>query len=127
MKKILIIDDEKDFAFFVKQNLELAGAYAVTICANGKDGIACALRDKPDIILLDVIMSDMSGFEVLKALKSDKATTAIPVIMLTAVDIEEAKEKTSGLSSEDYIVKPVAISDLKAKLDSVLSRPRRKR
>ena len=122
MKKILIIDDEKDFGFFVKQNLELVGGYSVIVTTGGKDGIAAALRYKPDLILLDVIMPQMSGFEVLQALKDGTATTMIPVIMLTAVDTDEAKEKALGLYNEDYIVKPVAISELKAKIDAVLAR-----
>jgi two-component system OmpR family response regulator len=122
MKKILIIDDEKDFGFFVKQNLELVGGYSVIVTTGGKDGIAAALRYKPDLILLDVIMPQMSGFEVLQTLKDGTATTMIPVIMLTAVDTDEAKEKALGLYNEDYIVKPVAISELKAKIDAVLAR-----
>lgn len=122
MKKILIIDDEKDFGFFVKQNLELVGGYSVIVATSGKDGIAAALRYKPDLILLDVIMPQMSGFEVLQELKNGTATTMIPVIMLTAVDTDEAKEKALGLYNEDYIVKPVAISELKAKIDAVLAR-----
>jgi len=122
MKKILIIDDEKDFGFFIKQNLELLGSYNVIVATNGKDGIAAAMRYKPDLILLDVIMPKMSGFEVLQALKEHKETTMMPVIMLTAVDTDEAKEKALGLYNEDYIVKPVAISELKAKVDAVLAR-----
>ena len=122
MKKILIIDDEKDFGFFLKRNLELSGIYSVTVVTNGRDGINLALRQKPDLILLDVIMPEMSGFEVLKTLKADKSTMTIPVVMLTAVDTEEAKEKALGLYNEDYIVKPVSISELMAKVDSVFSR-----
>lgn len=122
MKKILIIDDEKDFGFFIKQNLELVGGYSVMVTTGGKDGIAAAQRNKPDLILLDVIMPQMSGFEVLQALKDNTTTTMIPVIMLTAVDTDEAKEKALGLYNEDYIVKPVAISELKAKIDAVLAR-----
>ena len=122
MKKVLIIDDETDFVFFVKQNLELAGEYSVIVATSGKDGISAALRHKPDLILLDIVMPQMSGFEVLQALKDSRATTSIPVVMLTAVDTDEAKEKALGLYDEDYIVKPVAISELKTKIDSVLSR-----
>jgi len=122
MKKILVIDDERDFGFFIKQNLELLGSYNVIVATNGKDGIAAAMRYKPDLILLDVIMPKMSGFEVLQALKEHKETTMMPVIMLTAVDTDEAKEKALGLYNEDYIVKPVAISELKAKVDAVLAR-----
>jgi DNA-binding response OmpR family regulator len=127
VKKMLVIDDEKDFGYFLKQNFELAGGYSVTVATNGRDGIAAATRDRPDLILLDVIMPDMSGFEVLKELKENRPTAAIPVIMLTAVDTEEAKGKALGLYNEDYIVKPVAISDLKAKVDEILSRRGHKR
>ena len=122
MKTILVIDDEKDFAFFVKQNLELMGGYKVLITTNGREGLSAASRHKPDLIVLDLVMPEMSGFEVLKALKTNSATMQIPVIMLTAIDTEEAKEKALGLYNEDYIVKPVAISVLKAKIDSVLAR-----
>lgn len=122
MKKILIIDDEKDFAFFIKQNLEMGGAYSVVLATNGRDGINIALRQKPDLIILDVIMPEMGGFEVLKALKADDGTMMIPVVMLTAVDTEEAKEKAIGLYNEDYIVKPVSIAELKAKVDRVFTR-----
>ncbi|MCM8760798.1 MAG: response regulator [Candidatus Omnitrophica bacterium] len=127
MKKILVIDDEEDFAFFVKQNMELGGAYTVKVCASGKDGIVAALRYRPDLILLDVIMPDMSGFEVLKTLKGNRATASIPVIMLTAVEESETKRGKAGLAVEDYIVKPVAISELKSRVENAISRRLRKR
>jgi DNA-binding response OmpR family regulator len=122
MKKILMIDDERDICLLIKQNLELSGDYRVVIATNGKDGIASAARKKPDLILLDIIMPGMSGFDVLEKLKSRPETTAIPVVMLTAVGTEEAREKAAGLYDEDYIVKPVRTETLKAKIEEVLSR-----
>lgn len=122
MKKVLMIDDEKEFAMVVKQNLEMKGDYRVEIATDGKSGIAAALHHKPDLILLDIIMPGMGGFDVLRELKNKKETTSIPVIMLTAVGSEEAKEKALGLYDEDYIVKPVLLSDLDAKIRAVLSR-----
>ena len=122
MKKILLIDDEKDFIYFIKKDLELSGAYIVLAATNGKDGLYMAARQKPDLIMLDVVMPSMGGFEVLKALKENKSTTMIPVIMLTAIDTDEAREKALGLYNEDYIVKPVSISDLKAKIDGIFAR-----
>lgn len=122
MKKILLIDDEKDFGFFIKQNLDMTGEYSVTVATNGRDGISLAARLKPDLIILDVVMPEMSGFEVLRALKTTSATTSIPVVMLTAIDTEEAKEKALGLYNEDYIVKPVSVSELKTKIDNILAR-----
>ena len=122
MKKVLIIDDEKDFSYFVKKDLEMTGAYIVLTAANGKDGIDMALRHRPDVIILDVIMPQMGGFEALSVLKANKRTTDIPVIMLTAIDNDEAKEKALGLYNEDYIVKPVSVSELKTRIDKVLAR-----
>ncbi|MCX5677506.1 MAG: response regulator [Candidatus Omnitrophica bacterium] len=122
MKKILIIDDEAEFCRVVKQNLEMKGDYRVEVATDGKGGIDAALRNKPDLILLDIIMPGMGGFDVLRELKSKKETTSIPVIMLTAVDSEEAKEKALGLYDEEYIVKPVLLGDLDSKIKAVLSR-----
>jgi DNA-binding response OmpR family regulator len=122
MKKILVIDDEKDFGFFIEQNLELTGLYNVVVVNDPRDGVKAAVRQKPDLIILDVIMPGMSGFDVLAELKENRATTSIPVIMLTAVDNDEAKEKALSFYNEDYIVKPVAISELKEKIGAVLSR-----
>ena len=122
MKRVLMIDDEKEFCMVVKQNLEMKGDYSVEIATDGKSGIAAALHRKPDLILLDIIMPGMGGFDVLRELKNKRETTSIPVIMLTAVGSEEAKEKALGLYDEDYVVKPVLLSDLDAKIRAVLSR-----
>lgn len=121
-KKILIIDDEEDLSFFVKANLELAGAYEVIVAANGKTGIKAAIQHKPDLILLDIMMPKMNGFEVLERLKSEHETLSIPVIMLTAKGDDESKLKASRRYNEDYIVKPVQIDTLKSKIEDVLGR-----
>jgi DNA-binding response OmpR family regulator len=122
MKKILLIDDEKDFCLITKQNLELGGGYKVIIATSGKEGISAARRDKPDLILLDIIMPSLSGFDVLKRLKEISETLSIPVIMLTAVGTEAAKEMATSLYGEDYIVKPVRTDVLRAKIEEVLLR-----
>ena len=122
MKKVLMIDDEKDFAMVVKRNLEARGEYSVIVATDGRSGISAAVQHKPDLILLDIIMPGMGGFDVLKELKSKENTVSIPVIMLTAVGTEEAKEKALSMFNEDYITKPVLISDLDAKIKSILSR-----
>lgn len=122
MKKILIIDDEKEFCRVIKQNLEMRGGYHVEAAMDGKRGIEAALQNKPDLILLDIIMPGMGGFDVLRELKGRRETASIPVIMLTAVGSGEAKEKALGLSGEDYIVKPIPINDLDLKIKNILSR-----
>lgn len=122
MKKILMIDDEKEFCMVVKKNLEIKGDYTVEIATDGRSGISAAVHHKPDLILLDIIMPGMGGFDVLRELKNKQETTSIPVIMLTGVGGEAAREKALGMYDEDYIVKPVSLPDLNAKIRAVLSR-----
>ena len=120
-KKILIIDDEEDFCFFVKKNLEAISNYEIITANKGKKGIQIARKEKPDLILLDIMMPGIDGFEVLKRLKANEKTQSIPVIMLTAKDEDESKIKASGLYCEDYLVKPVEKLVLRAKIQKVLS------
>ena len=120
-KKILIIDDEEDFCYFVKKNLEAISNYEIIVANKGKKGIQIARKEKPDLILLDIMMPGIDGFEVLKRLKANEKTHNIPVIMLTAKDEDESKIKASGLYCEDYLVKPVEHVVLKAKMHKVLS------
>lgn len=120
-KKILLIDDEKDFCYFVKANLQLIGNYEVIIATGGKKGIRNAHKHKPDLILLDILMPGIDGFEVLKRLKEHKKTRRTPIIMLTAKEEDESKIKASRSFCEDYIVKPVEIKVLLSKIEKVLS------
>lgn len=118
--RILMIDDEKDLGFFVKANLELVGDYEVLIATSGKEGLRSASWHKPDVILLDIMMPGMDGFEVLKKLKTDTKTESIPVIMLTAKTDDESKITAAGLYGDDYLIKPVEFKTLKARIDSAL-------
>ena len=120
-KKILIIDDDKKFISLVKVTTQLISNYTFITASSGKKGIRAALKETPDLILLDVMMPGMDGFEVLKRLKKSEETQYIPVIMLTAKNEDESKVKAAGLYCEDYIVKPVEIKVLKAKIHKVLS------
>jgi len=120
-KKILLIDDEEDFCYFLKKNLEAISNYEVIVATKGKKGIMAALEEKPDLILLDIMMPGIDGFEVLKRLKSNEKTLNIPVIMLTAKNEDESKIKAAGLYCDDYIVKPVEKIVLKAKIHKILS------
>ena len=122
MRKVLIIDDEKDYCLFIKQNLELVGGFSVTVANDGKSGIESAIHNKPDVILLDIRMPRMGGFEVLRELKKNKETGRIPVIMLSALDSEEVREKALSIYGEDYITKPVEVAVLKARIERVLSK-----
>lgn len=119
--RILMIDDEKDLCYFVKANLEMVGNYEVITAISGKEGLRAAFWHKPDIILLDVMMPVMDGFEVLKKLKEDVKTETIPVVMLTAKADDESKMKAAGLFGDDYLIKPVEFKTLKGRIDSILA------
>ncbi len=119
--KILAIDDEEDFCFFVKRNLERLGSEVIT-ATGGEEGFKLARKHKPDLILLDIMMPGIDGFEVLKKLKEDTETIAIPIIMLTGKDDDDSKIKAAGLYDEDYIVKPVEVDALRSRIEEALTR-----
>jgi len=122
MKKVLIIDDEENFCEFVKMCLELTHQYEVIMAHKPKKGLKMALKQHPDLILLDLMMPGMTGFEVLEELKLDEETLSIPVIMLTAQNDDESKIASASRYCEDYIVKPVDTEVLREKVADVLSR-----
>lgn len=120
MQKILVIDDEKDFCFFVKENLELTGNCEVTCAFNGEEGLALAGHKKPDIVILDLLMPKMDGRSVLDKLKQNSATSDTPVILLTAIDPTEARLRVPGLPKEAYLTKPVTLENLRKTIDKLL-------
>jgi DNA-binding response OmpR family regulator len=121
MNTILIIDDEEDLVFFIKSALELHGRYRVFYSTDGKSGIEIARREKPTLILLDIMMPEMDGLEVLKELKEDTRTEAIPVVMLSAKNDDHSMTEAFGSYAQYYIVKPVEMDVLAAQIDYVLS------
>ncbi|WP_440951596.1 response regulator [Methanococcoides sp. FTZ1] len=118
---ILIVDDEPDAVIATKRALEADG-YNVITAENGSMAFEMLRSDIPDVILLDVMMPDMDGFEVCKRLKDDPAYKDIPVIMLTAKG--EIDDKVGGLSigADDYVTKPFNLKELKARIKTVLRR-----
>ena len=122
VKNIVIIDDEKDFTFFIKSLLESVRPYKVTTAADGKDGLRLVHLIKPDMVLLDITMPGLSGFDVLDKIKSDRKTQSIPVVMLTAHGDDDSRIKAAGLYNEEYITKPVTREDLLRRIDAVLQR-----
>lgn len=121
-KLILAIDDEKDVCSVLKDGLERSGELKVITANNGKHGLHMAKRAKPDLILLDIEMPKMDGFEVLERLKTDAKTYHIPIIMLTGKRDDAFKIAASRLYSEEYITKPVSIIALKNSIDTILAR-----
>ena len=125
-KKILLIDDEENFCFLVKQNLEDTGDFIVETISDPDKGIKLAHKIVPDAILLDITMPKKSGLQVLEILKQNLKTMAIPIIMLTAHSDSDTKLKASYLYGDDYLVKPVSYEVLKAKIDEVIARKQKK-
>ena len=120
MPRILIVDDEPAMVRGLEDNLRFEG-YQTLSAANGREGLALALREGPDLILLDVMMPEMSGWDVLRAL--GKKGLDVPVIMLTARGEEMDRILGLELGADDYIAKPFALRELLARVRAVLRRP----
>lgn len=112
-KKILIVDDEADFAEMMKWNLEETGKYEVVIETKGKQALSTAKNVKPDLIILDIIMPDIGGEDVEGLLKADKELKSIPIIFLTAIVKEgDMPSKTHGKRRRIFLSKPVSFDKL---------------
>ena len=121
MKKILIIDDEEDFCFFLKQNLEAIGSFEVFTSPDGEQGLELAKKIAPDLILLDIMMPGMDGSDVAAELKRDRRTENIPAIFLTAIVKEmEIKSSEGFIAGWHYIAKPVEIVKLLALINNLI-------
>ena len=118
MKKVLLVDDEVDILEFLKYNLEQEG-FEVLVSSNGKDALAKISQD-PDLIVLDIMMPEMDGFELYKKIKSEKDYQDIPIIFLTAKSGETDEIKGLDLGASDYIQKPISPTKLVARIKSNL-------
>jgi two-component system, OmpR family, alkaline phosphatase synthesis response regulator PhoP len=119
-KTILIVDDERDILDMLRYNLEKDG-YGVLTALNGKSAMEQA-HLKPDLILLDVMMPELDGWEVCKQLKRDQKTASIPVLFLTARGAEVDEVLGLEIGADDYIVKPISVRKLMARVRAVLRR-----
>ncbi len=119
MSRILIIEDNEDLAFGLRNNLEIEG-YEIETASTGKDGLRQAAEFGPDLILLDLMMPEMDGFEVLESLRKNDDST--PVLILTARG--EELDKVRGLRSgaDDYVTKPFGLMELLARVEALLRR-----
>ncbi len=108
-KRVLLIDDEPSFTHMLKLNLEETGAYEVREENRGRFGLTAAREFKPDLILLDVVMPDMSGGEVTYQIESDRDIKNTPIVFLTAA----AKKKDEGtITGRTIIAKPVTVKEV---------------
>src|SRR5437762_7807503 len=119
MTKILIVEDEPNMVAGLRDNFEFEG-YQVVSSFDGKEGLEQALKESPDLVVLDVMMPKMSGLDVCKQLKARRPS--IPIIMLTARGQEVDKVVGLELGADDYVTKPFSIRELVARVKAVLRR-----
>jgi DNA-binding response OmpR family regulator len=119
MTKILIVEDEPNMRMGLKDNLEFEG-YEVDFADNGDDGLKKILENKYDLILLDVMMPKMSGFDVCKKAREKSITT--PIILLTAKGEEVDKIVGLEIGADDYVTKPFSLRELLARIKAILRR-----
>jgi DNA-binding response OmpR family regulator len=119
MAKILVLEDEESIAQPLQENLAFEG-YEVLAAGNGNQGLALALAHHPDLILLDIMLPGLNGFEVCRRLRQKGLTT--PIIFLTARSDEADKVRGLDLGGDDYVTKPVGVMELLARIKAVLRR-----
>jgi DNA-binding response OmpR family regulator len=117
--KILVVDDEPNIAELLEIDLDSAG-YEVIIAYNGKEALERVKEIRPDLILLDVMMPELNGFQTCEILRKDEDNISIPIIMLTAQDDESEISKALELGADDYAIKPVKKNELFKKIEKLL-------
>lgn len=124
-EKILIVEDERDIIRMLDYNLGKEGYRTVSV-RNGEDVLDLSIRERPGLIILDLMLPGIDGWEVCKLLKKDNRTAAIPVIMLTAKSQEADKVVGLELGADDYVTKPFSPRELVARIKTVLRRAKEK-
>ncbi len=119
-QRILVVDDERDLCEILQFNLEAAG-YQTDAAHSGEEALKKEISQY-DLVLLDVMMPGMSGFDVARRIKQDKALHAIPIIFLTALGDEHDKLQGFDLGADDYISKPFSVREVLARVKAVLAR-----
>ena len=118
--KILVVDDEQDICEILQYNLENEG-YEIDVANSAEEALQLPLADYA-LILLDVMMAEMSGFQMARWLKDVPDTAAIPIIFITALDDEDNMVKGLNIGGDDYIAKPLSMKEVKARVKAVLRR-----
>jgi two-component system, cell cycle response regulator DivK len=117
--KILYVEDNEDNVYVVQQRLVRAG-YSVLVAPDGESGLAMTAAERPDLILMDLSLPGLDGWEVTRRLKSAPATKHIPIIALTAHAMTGDREKALAAGCDDYDYKPVDFARLRAKIEALL-------
>ena len=118
--KILVVDDEQDICEILQYNLETEG-FEVVIANSAEEALELPLQEY-GLILLDVMMDEMSGFQMARKMKDNPATAPIPIIFITALEGEDNMVKGLNIGADDYIAKPLSMKEVKARVRAVLRR-----
>lgn len=121
MKKILVVDDEVDFSFFLKKSLESGGEFRVEAFNDAKNIVEKVRLFAPDLVLLDLMMPDVGGFEVCEMLNRDPATQAIPIVIISALGGYTDIKRAYNLGVIGYLTKPFDLEQVKKEIQRVLS------
>jgi two-component system phosphate regulon response regulator PhoB len=125
--KILAVDDEPDVLEAITLKFERSG-FTVTTASSGAAALECVSQERPDLLILDVMMPEMSGLDVCRTLKNNRATTNIPILMLTAKQSELDRVVGLELGADDYLAKPFSLHELLLRAKAILGLgPQRKR
>lgn len=121
MTRILVVDDSPTEIHVLKTMLEKHG-YKVCVAADGDEGMSKARSEQPDLILMDIVMPGVNGFQATRKLSKDPVTAAIPIVMISTKDQDTDRIWAKRQGALDYITKPVTESELLAKINAVLKR-----
>ena len=121
-KRILIVEDEKDVVDLLTLNLRKAGGFAISTASDGATGLSKTRAEKPDFIILDLMLPKMPGLEVCKILKTDPATRHIPILMLTARAEEVDRIVGLEFGADDYVTKPFSPREVTLRIKAILRR-----
>lgn len=117
-KKILIVEDDLDIRIMMEYILR--EDYDLVLCEDGRSGIDKAVEERPDLILLDIYMPGISGFEVCKAVRDNSETSSTPIILLTAGALKEEVSEGYAIGADDYIFKPFEPGELIERIEKLL-------
>lgn len=116
---ILIVDDNAMNRDMLSRRLEREG-YDILCASNGREGLDAVVNSDIDLVLLDILMPDMDGYQVLRELKKDPVTARLPVIMLTAVNDVDSVKRCIELGADDYLIKPFNSILLRSRIEAVI-------
>ena len=120
-ERILVVDDEPEIVALVAYHLAKAG-YRVSTASNGEDALDAARREHPDLIVLDLMLPGMSGFDILELLRAEEGTRDVAVLMLTARREEPDRIRGLELGADDYLTKPFSLAELVLRVGAILRR-----